>query len=988
MLTSASRRLPGVRFEPRPAPLPEILPRMDVAVFVGFAAHGPIDTAVAVESASQFEAVFGSDAALAWDPEAGEMVTTLLAPAVRAFFANGGQRCWAVRVAGDDAGWNHFPLAGVLAASIGADGVPNALAPAFMRGASRGCWSDGWRVATALRRRPLTLVAPYRGGNTLALAEGSPLPVVGDTVRIIFAENGSEGGSIVVARVSQVGAAADTSPPGGPGASASLILADPLRLSPVQPLLSPLGVLVDGAWIYRERVEGVPADPLPDPGDAGGVHPFQANVPAEIDLSDTDAADAAPGTLSLILRVAPDRAPALGTLARLRWDGQDAWLTVESLGLRTIDGRQAVRVRGRAWHVQPLAAAPIVGSASAATATVELVSLDVRAFDGVGGFHTATALGLAAGHPAYANQLRTDEAFFHDDNAVSDVAAGDAAPSAGPEARPSGVRFPLAGAYAGTPFLLPLDVPVAFGPPVGAVHQSQPPLERDGLANFSSELFLDAALVDASVERFAAQSDFIRYLGEAPRRLRGMHAALGDQSSTVQEEATLIAVPDAVHRGWSQIPMPALPRASALGFIPRPDWWPALVCAGAPEIPAVEAPERAAFLACDIRAVTPPTLVVSDGPDASGTYTLAWESAEADGRSFLVEESALNDFAETRTAYQGSGDHITFYGRSAGDYYYRARVFIGRNASHWSLPLALRVGPTARALVRPVADFDAEPLVAVHRAMLRMAAGRGDLFAVLALPRHYREREAVAHADRLRTTGDAPPGLAVEGSAPAVAPLRADELPALSYGAVYHPWPIARRADGVLVGLPPDGAALGVMAARARQQGAWLAPANQPMPDIIALTPAIRPEAWLDLQTAQVNIFRQEPRGFLSLGADTLYPERDLRPINVRRLLILLRRLALRRGAAYVFEPLSDSLRRLVRRGFEEVLFGLYQRGAFAGATPEASYQVITDPPQSRQDAEVGRMVAEIKVAPSLPLTFLSLRLVQSGERLAVVEGA
>ena len=39
------------------------------------------------------------------------------------------------------------------------------------------------------------------------------------------------------------------------------------------------------------------------------------------------------------------------------------------------------------------------------------------------------------------------------------------------------------------------------------------------------------------------------------------------------------------------------------------------------------------------------------------------------------------------------------------------------------------------------------------------------------------------------------------------------------------------------------------------------------------------------------------------LSADTLSDDPDLRPINVRRLLILLRRLALRLGATYVFEP-------------------------------------------------------------------------------------
>ena len=62
MSARAPRRLPGFRFETQAPPLPEVLPRMDVAVFVGFAASGPLQTPVAVESEPQFTAIFGDDA--------------------------------------------------------------------------------------------------------------------------------------------------------------------------------------------------------------------------------------------------------------------------------------------------------------------------------------------------------------------------------------------------------------------------------------------------------------------------------------------------------------------------------------------------------------------------------------------------------------------------------------------------------------------------------------------------------------------------------------------------------------------------------------------------------------------------------------------------------------------------------------------------------------------------------------------------------------
>jgi phage tail sheath protein FI len=118
------------------------------------------------------------------------------------------------------------------------------------------------------------------------------------------------------------------------------------------------------------------------------------------------------------------------------------------------------------------------------------------------------------------------------------------------------------------------------------------------------------------------------------------------------------------------------------------------------------------------------------------------------------------------------------------------------------------------------------------------------------------------------------------------------------------------------------------------------------------------------------------------MSADTLSLDEDLRPIGVRRLLSLLRRLALRLGATYVFEPNGDAFRRLVRRGFEGLLGEMFSRGAFAGATPADSFRVVTNSElNTRQLADQGRFIVELKVAPSRPLTFLTLRLVQAGDR-------
>src|SRR5512139_187466 len=95
----AVRRLAGFRYVAEASSVHNALSRMDVPVFVGFAASGPINLPVAIDDNVQFAAIFGEDAPLAWDVKHGQQTYAHLAPSVRAFFRNGGTRCWVVRVA-------------------------------------------------------------------------------------------------------------------------------------------------------------------------------------------------------------------------------------------------------------------------------------------------------------------------------------------------------------------------------------------------------------------------------------------------------------------------------------------------------------------------------------------------------------------------------------------------------------------------------------------------------------------------------------------------------------------------------------------------------------------------------------------------------------------------------------------------------------------------------------------------------------------------
>jgi hypothetical protein len=421
--------------------------------------------------------------------------------------------------------------------------------------------------------------------------------------------------------------------------------------------------------------------------------------------------------------------------------------------------------------------------------------------------------------------------------------------------------------------------------------------------------------------------------------------------------------------------------------------WSELCCPGAEAADAVPAakafePDFGVFLDCGTRKLTAPTLFGPDAPVSSGGYRLTWTEGEPE-TTYVLREARRADFTDAREVYRDRGLEYVVASQRDGVYYYQVTAELGDERSEGSFPIAVVVREDDWFAL-PAKQFAAvgEPgLLAVHRAALRLAAASGELLVVLALPRHYRAAEATRYAERLRIV-QAP-------SASDPGALSQAERRALSYGAVYHPWiasgaRTSSRADADAVRIvPPDGFAAGVLALRASARGAWIAPANETFRDAVALTPRIHDAEWQGLQDAQINVVRQDARGFLAMSADTLAHAHDidLRPINVRRLLILLRRLALRRGISYVFEPNGPQLRRAVQRGFTLLLTDLFRRGAFAGPTAAESFRVVADETiNTRRDTDAGRFIVELRVAPSVPMRFLSVLLARTGERLTVAE--
>ena len=902
-MTVSTRRLPGFAFELRAPQQPEALPRMDVALLAGFAASGPVGVPVAVEDAAQFAAVFGADAPLAWDPATGRDAQAHLAPAVRAFFANGGQRCWVLRLAGA-AQTTRLPVPGLVLASA-ADGGPPALAALALLARSPGRWADGVALATSLRSTGCALQAWSGEEMALRLAAGSSLEA-GDLLRLSWGSAGVEW-QVGIAAVLLQGVT------GGAGGGITRVRLGPLRV---------------GFDLLRTPASSAGTARLGD-GDRQAIWQGGSSAGAQ--------------AVDLLLGSSPEPMP--GQVLPMQFGPETVLLAVAEVALVGA----ACRVSGSTRWQRDTAARPT------GAPRVERLQLDLWAQQAGQAPQRVGPLGLAPGHARHLMAL-PDDAQVHGEPFDADARARwrDALEP----------RCPAAGGgAAGAPGLcIVLGVAALPGAALPAWHSGDDALQRDGLLPFDVALFTDPALAGSAASTLLADADFLRHAARPPRAPSGLQAALAI------DEVSLLAVPDASQPGWVRDqagePLPPLP----------------------PTAPAAEARNHD-FLNCGLIPGPAPRLQAeATGPDA---VLLRWTVAAGVPGPYVLEEARERDWRDALIVYRGDALSVALAGRQAGDTYWRLRGD-GRPPTGWSVGVALRVGAGAVWRMRTPVEASDATLRAVQRVLLRIAQARADLLALLSLPAHYLEDAALAHPPRLLSVALPADPASAEATVP---PLTGQETQAAGLAALYHGWVYGRTsgttpggvADDALRLQPPDGAALGLIARRALARGAWVAPANEALRQILALHNAAAPPRWQALQDARINVLRQTPRGFMLLAADTLAGDEDLRPISVRRLMQLLRRVALRLGAGYVFEPHDAVFRRAVQRGFEALLADLYQRGALAGETAAQAFQVVTgESLNTRVSTDAGRFIVELRVAPSRPMAFLTLRLTQTSDGISL----
>jgi hypothetical protein len=489
-------------------------------------------------------------------------------------------------------------------------------------------------------------------------------------------------------------------------------------------------------------------------------------------------------------------------------------------------------------------------------------------------------------------------------------------------------------------------------------------LERNGLVDYQPGLFLDPDWRPGLRGRLLMSwADEVRFFGDKPRRLRGLHGALG-RDDACATEASWVIVPDAVHPGWYRTaPLPS--RDVTVTTTPDPVCTcpPTTFdhCAAPPPVPPC--PPHIGFNPDGGRPAVLP---------AGEKFTLRLlvdKDDEGAPQRLEVQMAGQPDFSDARVVLDSTVPaQLDIPTIAAGAWWLRARAYRTGLVSGWSDVAELDVRATGWRANPVTGTGVIEP---VNKALLALGAASREHLALLALPPDWHERDIAGHVKALREE--------------AAAVDTAQAASAASFAAIHHPWLLQRDADDRLRNHPPTGALMGLLARRSRLHGAWGAPGADPLPTALALAGEV--QGTDALEALGLNPLALRADGIAAVRSQTLSQDADWTAIGVRRLFILLHRLCRREGQRFVFEPNDLTLRRGLERSFDALLHRLMQRGAFRGVDAASSYLLKTAAgADAVREIERGECSLLIQVAPSRPLRFLTLHLRRSGEQLLIEE--
>lgn len=182
--------------------------------------------------------------------------------------------------------------------------------------------------------------------------------------------------------------------------------------------------------------------------------------------------------------------------------------------------------------------------------------------------------------------------------------------------------------------------------------------------------------------------------------------------------------------------------------------------------------------------------------------------------------------------------------------------------------------------------------------------------------------------------------------------------------------------------LPPSPYIAGIYSRLDNASGVWTPPANvSPLnttAPLVAISKTQQENMNVDATSGKsINAIRSfTGKGTLIWGARTNDGNSmDWRYINVCRLFIAIETDISKALEAFVFRPNVFNTWVEVKTMIDLYLFGLFQAGAFAGQTPETSYQVMIGVGETMTPEDVlnGYMRAFIRVAPVRPAEFIEL---------------
>ncbi|ACZ30977.1 tail sheath protein [Xylanimonas cellulosilytica DSM 15894] len=208
--------------------------------------------------------------------------------------------------------------------------------------------------------------------------------------------------------------------------------------------------------------------------------------------------------------------------------------------------------------------------------------------------------------------------------------------------------------------------------------------------------------------------------------------------------------------------------------------------------------------------------------------------------------------------------------------------------------------------------------------------------------------------------------------------------------ALSYPWlgvldPLTPAGGNVRL-VPPSGHVAGAYAATDLAVGVHRAAAGSVLDWTLRASVDVDAERHGVLNDAGVNVARTVAgRGLRLLGARTCSSDPDWRYVPVRRLLSMIEK-ALELALQWVvFEPNGMLTRARVTMTATMLLLGLHESGALAGATPDESFRVVSDPDNNPpQVTDRGELVVDVLVAPVLPLEFVLVRVGRVGDSLVV----